>query len=60
MSVYTSTDRKIDEIKDLLKNATIKIVEIISDDDIYNDYKEDYIENLQEIAIQLAKMKRKL
>ena len=61
MSLQTRADDRRDEAKDLLKQA-YKCLQEALDEDTWGsqDYKEEYIETMEEALITLRKLQRKL
>ena len=61
MGVVTTADERRDEAKDYIEKAYNCLIEA-TDDDTWgaDEYEESYIETLEEIAIQLRKLKRKI
>lgn len=61
MSVTTTADDKIREAKENLSNA-YKALMIVLDDDTWghNEFREGYMDEVQEVAMDILKLKRKL
>jgi hypothetical protein len=61
MGVYTTSDQKIQEAKDLIKGAYKLLLEA-SDEDTWgsSEFRDDYITTLHEVALELIKIKKKL
>jgi hypothetical protein len=61
MSVTTTADEKIRNAKELISNAYKELL-IVLDEETWghNDFKEGYIDEVHEIAVELLKLKRKL
>ena len=61
VTIVTTADERRDDAKDYIEKAYKCLIEA-TDDDTWgaNEYREDYKETLEEIAIQLRKLKRKI
>jgi hypothetical protein len=61
MGVTTTADEKIRSAKDLISEAYKELL-IALDVDTWghNEFKEEYIDQVQEVVIELLKLKRKL
>lgn len=61
MGVRTTADEKVTKAKELISEAYRELL-VALDDDTYghDDFKEDYTDLLQEVAMELLKLKRKL
>lgn len=61
MSVTTKADEKIINAKNLISEAYKELL-IVLDDETWghSDLKEEYLSKVQEVALELLKLKRKL
>lgn len=61
MSVETTADEKIRKAKELISEAYKELL-IVLDDETWrhNEFKEGYIDEVQQVVMELLKLKRKL
>jgi hypothetical protein len=61
MSVITTSDGKIEKAKELMSEAYKELLLVFLDETNNNSaYKDEYIDEIHEVALQLLKLKRKL
>lgn len=61
MSVTTTADEKIRNAKELLSQAYKELLVVLDEDTWgHNDLKEDYVDTVQEVAVEILKLKRKI
>lgn len=61
MGVTTTADEKIRKAKDLISEAYKELLYVL-DEDTWgsSDYRQDYLDTIQEVAMELLKIKRKI
>ena len=57
MSVTTEADRLLESAKEHIKLASKELTEFV---DVDNEYKESYIDTIEDILVDLRKIKRRL
>lgn len=61
MSVTTTADEKIRKAKDLISDAYKELLIVLVEDTWgHNEFREGYIDEVEEVAMELLKLKRKL
>lgn len=61
MGVTTTADEKIRKAKELMSEAYKELLMVLDEDTWgHNEYREGYIDDVQEVAMELLKLKRKL
>jgi hypothetical protein len=61
MSVITTADEKITQAKELISEAYKNLLVVLDEETWgHNDFIEGYIDTVQEVAMELLKLKRKL
>lgn len=61
MSVRTTADEKLERAKDLISEAYKELLSFLDKDTWGNDtFKEEYLDQVQMVALKLLKLKRKL
>lgn len=59
--MITTADEKIIKAKDLISDAYKELLIVLDEDTHgYDDFKKEYLNTIQEIALELLKLKRKL
>jgi len=57
----TTADEKIKNAKDFMSDAYNELLIVLNEDtDGHDDFKKEYIDIVQEVALELLKLKRKL
>lgn len=61
MGVTTTADEKIRKAKELMSEAYKELLMVLDEDTWgHNEYREGYIDEVQEVAMELLRLKRKL